>query len=208
MHDLHNRMEDSHTHKSSPAVIPDFSFCHDDDEAEHDAQNDLWVGEANGITCQSNRAESRAEQTNQRFCLGFNPGMTIQSSDNGAMQVSDMAPSNEQFDGREPWEDIVLKMKQNLPEYVVNCFLAAGYDTKEEIAKIDNNSTDGIESYVNEQFPGQESFIYFGTNACKIPPGHRKRILTFIHSLKNNGLKKSNSSKPPGLKRKKNACMR
>ena len=51
--------------------------------------------------------------------------------------------------------DAVSLMKDSLPEYVVNCFLAAGYDVTEVIAAMDvsenpGNSIESIENYISE----------------------------------------------------------
>ena len=46
--------------------------------------------------------------------------------------------------------DAVSLMKDSLPEYVVNCFLAAGYDVTEVIAAMDisENPGNSIESKI------------------------------------------------------------
>ena len=45
-------------------------------------------------------------------------------------------------------------MKKELPEYVVNIFMACGYDRLESIAKMDDNTIDEMISYTNSTFDG------------------------------------------------------
>ena len=54
--------------------------------------------------------------------------------------------------------DAVSLMKDSLPEYVVNCFLAAGYDVTDVIAAMDvsenpGNSTESKDYYILERYP-------------------------------------------------------
>ena len=55
--------------------------------------------------------------------------------------------------------DVLLLMKQRLPEYVVNCFLAAGFDVPEVISAMDisenpGNSITQIESFIAKRYRG------------------------------------------------------
>ena len=52
--------------------------------------------------------------------------------------------------------DVLLLMKQRLPEYVVNCFLAAGFDVPEVISAMENpgNSITQIESFIAKRYRG------------------------------------------------------
>ena len=45
-------------------------------------------------------------------------------------------------------------MKKELPEYVVNIFMACGYDRLESIAKMDDNTIDEMIAYANSTFDG------------------------------------------------------
>ena len=45
-------------------------------------------------------------------------------------------------------------MKKELPEYVVNIFMACGYDRLESIAKMDDNTIDEMIAYTNSTFDG------------------------------------------------------
>ena len=45
-------------------------------------------------------------------------------------------------------------MKKELPEYVVNIYMACGYDRLESIAKMDDNTIDEMIAYANSTFDG------------------------------------------------------
>ncbi len=139
------------------------------------------------------RSSSRSEgSSDHRFCLGFSPNMTHSSSSysmESNVNVSDVHVAVRTVDMQCIGDDVESILKQNLPQYIVNCFLAAGYDTLAEIAKMDVstktavNPIDTIESFINEQFPGDKRFTHFGSNKCKIPPGHRSRNTSFIKNV-------------------------
>ena len=70
-------------------------------------------------------------------------------------------------DGTSSAVDAISLMKEAVAEYVVNCFLAAGYDTTEVI-----NAMDISES------PGNSLFA----KCFEFPPGHRIRFVTsYVH---------------------------
>ena len=81
------------------------------------------------------------------------------------------------------------KMATHLPPYVVNCFLAAGFDTAEVIAEMNisksGNSLQTIVNYINEQCPNNPMFTHMGNKVCKFPPGHKLRIKKFIEQIRN-----------------------
>ena len=92
--------------------------------------------------------------------------------------------------------DAVSLMKDSLPEYVVNCFLAAGYDVTEvivamEISENTGNSIKSIENYISERYLKDPR--YSNNPDCDItctfklfefPPGHKTRIRNFILELR------------------------
>ena len=92
--------------------------------------------------------------------------------------------------------DAVSLMKDCLPEYVVNCFLAAGYDVTEVIAAMDvsespGNSIESIENYISERYPKDPRYsnnpdceIYCSSKPFEFPPGHKIRIRNFILELR------------------------
>ena len=76
-------------------------------------------------------------------------------------------------------EPALQLLKDNLPSYIVSCFLASGYDTLPVIAEMDANAIQGIEDFINEQYPGDPLHTR-GRKVCKFPPGHRIRLKTFV----------------------------
>lgn len=85
-------------------------------------------------------------------------------------------------------EPAVLLMKAHLPPYIVNCFLASGYDTFSVISDMDTsdnpgNSLQGMEDFINEQYPDDPLYLHSG-KVCKFPPGHRIRIKKFVELVK------------------------
>jgi hypothetical protein len=85
-------------------------------------------------------------------------------------------------------------MKRHLPEYIVNCFIATGYDCIDTIC--DMNITPGPTNFINEieaYIEKRKSFLpsCLGSNEnfgdsfpFEFPPGHRMQINKFITSLK------------------------
>ena len=69
-------------------------------------------------------------------------------------------------------------MKSKLPQYVVNCFICAGFDTLEVISHMDvsNNAGNSIEEYICNQHPDWLSNGRFS-------PGHRLRIRVFVQEV-------------------------
>ena len=97
-------------------------------------------------------------------------------------------------DGTSSPVDAISLMKEALPEYVVNCFLAAGYDTTEVItamvSKTPGNLIELIEKYISEQYPkdprycnNPDSDLLFAKR-FEFPPGHRIGICNFICALR------------------------
>ena len=91
--------------------------------------------------------------------------------------------------------DVLSLMRATLPNYVVNCFLAAGYDVSEVITSMDvsdnpGNSIELIERYISERYPNDprycnnpDSDVRSG-RSFQFPPGHRIRIRNFICELR------------------------
>ena len=87
--------------------------------------------------------------------------------------------------------DVISLLKQRLPDYIVQCFLARGYDEPNVIATMDitdspGNSIRGIETYIGSKFPDNEEYYHnrFISLPFEFPPGHRKRICNFINEIK------------------------
>ena len=87
-------------------------------------------------------------------------------------------------------EEALELMKCKLPEYLVNCLVAAGYDTISVISKIDDDSLQEIESFIAETFPDDMKYMHSSsTRNCRFPPGHVKKLKMFVEELQS--LKKS-----------------
>ena len=86
-------------------------------------------------------------------------------------------------------EPALQLLKDNLPSYIVSCFLASGYDSLPVIAEMDasdgpGNAIQGIEDFINEQYPGDPLYTR-GRKVCKFPPGHRiRRTKRFVELVK------------------------
>ena len=95
-----------------------------------------------------------------------------------------------QEDAEYPSDDSLTKeacalMQRKLPEYVVNCLVAAGYDTLDVIAEMDvsydpGNSIQVIEDFIAKEHPDDPQFIRstMAPSSFKFPPGHRQRSLS------------------------------
>ena len=86
-------------------------------------------------------------------------------------------------------KEALTMMQKKLPNYVVSCFLAAGYDTLEVISELDpsdepGNSIDMIEQYINKEHPENLMCNRSMSAPLKFPPGHRKRIANFVDDVK------------------------
>lgn len=97
--------------------------------------------------------------SNQSFCLGFRTSL-----DPNDVITPSPPESNVNFTDTNQCadDDITNKLTQHLPLYVVNCFLAAGYDTSEVIADmhVTNKAGDSlatIEEYINKQYTGDKA---------------------------------------------------
>lgn len=84
-----------------------------------------------------------------------------------------------------------LALKDELPDYVVESFMATGYDTLEVIAKMDTTRTPGnsleeVEQYISMEFLEDHRFRRGITSRgnFKFLPGHRQRIVNFVEKVK------------------------
>ena len=85
-------------------------------------------------------------------------------------------------------------MEERLPSYVVNCFIAAGYDTYEAIASMTissppgfNDSIEEIQKYVAAECPDDPKYCHQqnpSARASVFPPGHIFLIKNFIKEAK------------------------
>ena len=107
------------------------------------------------------------------------------------------------------------KMRDELPETVVNCFKAAGYDNLKCISKMSEKSIDRMEKYIDsvkEHYPNcQQSDssgkpIFPREKSFQFPPGHREQIMDFIVSVKQllgTTCDLHDPTSPPAFKKKK-----
>ena len=81
-------------------------------------------------------------------------------------------------------------MKKKLPTYIVNSFIATGYDTLDVIADLTNEDITKIEAIIKHNFVGYGWFVNYATgnisdiSLFKFQPGHRKRIQKLIEETK------------------------
>ena len=87
--------------------------------------------------------------------------------------------------------EAISLMQAKLPGYVLNSFLAAGFDTLEVIADMDvscepGNSLQLIEEFIHNEHPLDPRFVHGTTtaNTFKFPPGHRQSIVKFVQQVK------------------------
>ena len=87
--------------------------------------------------------------------------------------------------------DVISLLKERLPDYIVQCFLASGYDDPTVIADMDvtdnpENSISIIETYIGSKFTDDEQYYHNRHISLpfQFPPGHRKRISNFVCEVK------------------------
>ena len=90
-------------------------------------------------------------------------------------------------------EEAHLALQDKLPEYVAESFMATGYDTLQVISKMDTSDSSGnslqeIEEFISTELIDDPRFARGITNRSvfKFLPGHRKRIIEFVHQIKFN----------------------
>ena len=91
------------------------------------------------------------------------------------------APSNEVSEEAKA----VMAMKETLPKYVMDSFIAAGFDTLEVISEIDTTSEYGlqeIEQFITDEHKEDDRFKS-GINVSghfRFLPGHRRRTEYYL----------------------------
>ena len=81
-------------------------------------------------------------------------------------------------------------MKDNLPDYIVESFIEAGFDTLDVIAEIDTENTNStlveIEQFITREFKEDVRFQcgISVTGHFKFLPGHRRQVNNFIKKVK------------------------
>ena len=86
--------------------------------------------------------------------------------------------------------DVLTLMHEKLPQYVVNCLLASGFDVADVIMSMDvseqpGNSIETIENYINDHYAGHEDYcntpVSCSVTPFVFPPGHRF-VCSSIHN--------------------------
>ena len=92
--------------------------------------------------------------------------------------------------------DVLTLMNKRLPNYVMNCMRAAGFDELEVIASMnitdnEENIINKIERYIDkrhksnqEMFPPSCTLESMNSLPFEFPPGHRIRICKFVEEIK------------------------
>ena len=86
--------------------------------------------------------------------------------------------------------DVIALMRQRLPQYVVNCLLASGFDVADVIMSMDvsdkpDNLIETIEKFIGEHYADNDDYNNTPALVCSpapfvFPPGHRLRIRNFV----------------------------
>ena len=100
-------------------------------------------------------------------------------------------------------------MKDRLPEYIVNCLIASGYDEMQVLCDMNTSETpknaiEKVESFINKKFSGKPEYNPTLSQPFEFPPGHRARMCNFIRELKmlrENAKRKAKSSKKRKISR-------
>ena len=101
-----------------------------------------------------------------------------------------------------PDDNVIQLMRKRLPQYVVNCCLAAGYDDQGVISTMNTSESNGnsiskIEDFIETLIEKNHSGGLQNMNndltpptpfvrPFKFPPGHQERICKFVQEIKAN----------------------
>ena len=85
-------------------------------------------------------------------------------------------------------ENLMILMKKRLPDYIVKCLLAAGYDELDVICDMKTGETpqnciEKIERFVNARYSNNKEYNPTLCQPFEFPPGHRARICNFVNEL-------------------------
>ena len=109
-------------------------------------------------------------------------------------------------------EETLSQMKANLPEYVVNCLVAAGFDTSMALATLDlsdkpGNSIDGIRQFISRKHPGDAKFKSDeSSDVADFLPGHINLIKEFVKEVNRVPLKRRSTGSIPLSKKRATTC--
>ena len=82
-----------------------------------------------------------------------------------------------------PGESFIKFLHSKLPNYIVNCFITAGYDTMDVVKGIDDQKLNDIEEFINKHFPKNTKYFHPDFDRCIFPPGHRTRVNHVIKEI-------------------------
>ena len=99
-------------------------------------------------------------------------------------------------------------MSSKLPEYVVNCLVASGFDTKTALTTLDlsdkpGNSPKIISKFISKKYPNEAQYkCDASSNEVEFLPGHINLIKELVEEITKVPLKRRcTSSNPPSKKR-------
>ena len=122
--------------------------------------------------------------------IGITPGIAAQVAHSPQKWISSDDYLNDEILTDELADEAISLMKKKLPTYIVNSFIATGYDTLDVIADLTNEDITEIEAIIKHDFVGNDRFVNHATgntsdmSLFKFQPGHRKRIQKFIKEAK------------------------
>ena len=113
----------------------------------------------------------------------MNPLKSMGDESNQTSGATDSVKSKE--------EQARLALQDELPTYIVESFMATGYDTLQVISKMDTsnspgNSLEEIEQFISTELREDPCFARGITNRSvfKFLPGHCRRIIDFVNQIK------------------------
>ena len=84
----------------------------------------------------------------------------------------------------------LLLMHSKLPEYIINCFVAAGFHTIGAIPTMDvsenpHNTLHVIEEFINRKHPNDPKFTFNAkASTVEFQPGHWGIVKSFVHEVR------------------------
>ena len=129
------------------------------------------------------------------ICLDWNMDLDCTKDSSTSSKFSAEMGSSDDYLNDETLTDelaneAISLMKKKLPTYIVNSFIATGYDTLDVIADLTNEDITEIEPIIKHDFVGYDQFVNHATGKCiryvtvQIPTWTPKRIQKFIEGTK------------------------
>ena len=99
-------------------------------------------------------------------------------------------------------------MRAQLPEYIVNCLVASGFDSSIALGTLDlsekpTNSLEDVRRFITKKFPNDDRYKCDASSCvAEFPPGHINLIKEFVKDINRIPYKRRcTSSNPPSKKR-------